>query len=222
MDSKTIREVNELTEMAHELSSEERQLLFNLDEKGPGLLLELAVRTLHFPEEVSAPLTALRNRGLVQSDAFEGGQFGNELIYLSKRGDQTVALLREDAIHPHHHVDDGLESMSEPVPAQGGPKFSAAPDSRQQEVELLNKLGDLEAKSGNSNEARKYYQEALKIARGISSTSSSTTSVETSTPVHTMSEPPEPAPCSTEAIPTENALENLPYPKTEAEMEHNE
>lgn len=226
MDSKTIREVNELMEIADTLSSIERRLLFNLDEKGPGLLMELAVRTLHFPEEVSKPLADLRSRGLIQSDAFEGGQFGNELIYLSKWGDQLIALLREEEIHPSHHVDHGLESMSGSTHTRSVPEHVHAPDLRQQEVELLKKLGELEERSGNADEARKHYQEALNLARGIATTSSSsetnaishtygagTISAETSATVQAVSVPPELMPC------TEDALEDLPNTETK---QHNE
>jgi len=38
---------------------------------------------------------------------------------------------------------------------------------RQQEIELLNKLGDLAVQSGDAQEARERYQEALEITRGI-------------------------------------------------------
>jgi len=91
MDKQTIREVNELIDVAHLLGPLERELLFNLDDKGPGLLLELAVRTLHFPEEVGEPLADLRHRGLVQSDNFEGGQFGNEIICAKSRFERDNA-----------------------------------------------------------------------------------------------------------------------------------
>jgi len=221
MDKQTIREVNELMDVAHLLDPLERELLFNLDDKGPGLLLELAVRTLHFPEEVDEPLTDLRHRGLIQSDNFEGGQFGNELIYLSKRGDQIVALLREEALHPHIHSHHGLESLNAPAPSRSLSEATTSINPRQQEIELLNKLGDLAVQSGNAQEARERYQEALEITREIAGPTS-----------RTRAATPPPEPCVDEtAVLDASDLEILSEPLTspvssegkgEDKREHNE
>lgn len=61
------------------------------------------------------------------------------------------------------------------------PLQAVPPDPRQQEVELLRKLGDLAAQSGDVAKAREMYEEALKITRTLSAVPASST-IEPSTP----------------------------------------
>jgi hypothetical protein len=51
---------------------------------------------------------------------------------------------------------------------KSAPQQTAVPDPRQQEVELLRKLGDLAVQSGDVAKARELYEEALKITRTLS------------------------------------------------------
>ena len=157
--ARSILETEALLETARGLAPLQRQLLGSLRDKGPGLLLEIAVRTFMFPDEVSQPLQELRDRGLVQTRNFAGGPMGSEIYSLTRRGEQVVDLLRDEAMAGQ------LEPMQEAPPALAR---AAAPDPRQQELELLRKLGDLAAQSGEVDRARTYYEQALTITRSFS------------------------------------------------------
>ena len=87
-----------LVEVASHLDPLERQLLLNMADKGPGLLMELAVRVLKFPEEISHSVTVLRDRGLIKAESFAGGQLGGDLLSLTDQGRQVVRLLREAVV----------------------------------------------------------------------------------------------------------------------------
>lgn len=152
-----------LRETAQTLTSEQRQLLGNLNDRGPGLLLELAVRQLTFPEQISAPLNDLRERGLVRAEPFGGGQLGGELYYLTADGRQVVGLLREEAARG--------ESGSS-VPTRSAPSQAQSRDPRLQEAELLQKLGDLAVQSGKVDDAQTYYKQALDLTRTLAEASS--------------------------------------------------
>jgi hypothetical protein len=152
-----------LREVAQSLAPEQRQLLGNLSDRGPGLLLELAVRQLTFPEQISAPLNDLRERGLVRAEPFGGGQFGGELYYLTADGRQVVGLLREEATRS--------ESGSS-VTARGTPAQAQSRDPRLQQAELLQKLGDLAVQSGQVEDAQQYYKQALDLTRTLAEASS--------------------------------------------------
>jgi hypothetical protein len=135
-----------LREMARALSPEQRQLLDNLSERGPGLLLELAVRQLSFPEQISAPLNELRERGLVRAEPFGGGQLGGELYYITADGRQVVGLLREVSHYSSRRVCLRLEAN------------------------CLEKLGDLAARAGDFVEATNCYRQALAAIRQLAPT----------------------------------------------------
>jgi len=122
------------------------------------------VRVLKFPEEVSQAVQELRDKGLIQAEAFSGGQFGAELLSLSEQGREIVYLLRNEVARK--------ESF---VAAKNATQQAVAPDPRQQEIELLRKLGDLAAQSGDVAKARDLYEEALKITRTLSARPASST-----------------------------------------------
>lgn len=170
MDAKTILTAEALLEAARSLTPLQRQIVQSLYDKGPCLLLELAVRVLKFPEDVNRPVQELRDKGLVQAETFSGGQFGGELLSLSEQGREIVHLLGNEVVRK--------ESLSA---TKGAPQQAVAPDPHQQEVELLRKLGDLAAQSGDVAKAREWYEEALKITRTLSAAPASSTT-EPSTP----------------------------------------
>ena len=160
MSSNTFRD-HGLREIAQSLEPVQRQLLANLSDRGPGLLLELAVRQLSFPEQISAPLNDLRERGLVRGEPFSGGQLGGELYYLTADGQQVVSLLREE----------GARGESARDSAVSGAKPPQQRDVRLQEADLLQKLGDLAAHTEDFTQAMSYYQQALTAMRQLIPTS---------------------------------------------------
>lgn len=156
MSAKSIWEASELLTVVRTLTPLQRQLLTNLADRGPGLLLEVAVRVLKFPEDVGVPLRELTQKGLVRAETITGGQLGNELFSLTEPGRQAVLLLR----------DESLRKQLESATTRGALLESApTPDPRQQEVDLMRKLGDLAVQSGDLEKARSWYEEALRITR---------------------------------------------------------
>jgi DNA-binding MarR family transcriptional regulator len=170
MDANTILNAEALLEAARNLTPLQRQIVQSLYDKGPCLLLELAVRVLKFPEEVSQPVQELRDKGVIRTEAFSGGQFGGELLSLSEQGREIVHLLRNEVVRK--------EALAA---TKGTPQQAVAPDPRQQEIELLRKLGALAEQSGDVAKARDLYEEALKITRTLSAVPTSSTR-EPSTP----------------------------------------
>jgi len=73
-----------------ELPEEEMRLLEALWRKGPAVPMELAVRTLSFPEEIAQPLEELEQKGLVEVDSFDGGAIAQKLVFLSKKGARMI------------------------------------------------------------------------------------------------------------------------------------
>jgi len=142
-----------ILETAQRLTDLQRQLLQCLKDKGPGLLLEMAVRVLKFPEEVYEPLRELRTDGLVGTQSVSGGQFGSELYLLTAAGDRALRLLNDPAFQRETQA-----AASPPTPQ----------DPRRQEAELLNKLGDVAKEKGNLDEAMDFYKQALDIMRELS------------------------------------------------------
>lgn len=143
---------NTLAEIARRLSEVQRRILQALKDKGPGLVLEVAVRVLKFPEDVVGPLRELQGIGLLDSQAIRG-QFGGELFSLTSMGEQVLRLLNDPAFQ---------------LPLQAPAAAVSAPaDPRQQEAELLNKLGDLSKEKGDFEKAVEYYQQALTITREL-------------------------------------------------------
>ena len=159
MSAKSIWEANELVAVVRTLTPLQRQLLTNLADRGPGMLLEVAVRILKFPEDVSAPLRELSQKGLVQAETITGGQLGNELFSLSELGRQAVLLLRDETMRKQLEGAPARSAAVEALPL---------PDPRQQEVELMRKLGDLAAQAGDLAQARTWYEQALQITRRMS------------------------------------------------------
>lgn len=139
-----------LIEVAQQLTELQRRVLQALKDKGPGLLLEVAVRVLKFPEDVYEPLRELQLNSLVETQTVRGGQFGSELYSLTPDGDRVVRLLNDPAF---------VREIKIATPS--------APDPRRQEVELLNKLGDVAKEKGELDKAVEYYQQALSIARDL-------------------------------------------------------
>jgi DNA-binding PadR family transcriptional regulator len=139
---------------AQHLTDLQRQLLQGLKDKGPGLLLEVAVRVLKFTEDVYEPLRELQANGLVETQSVSGGQFGSELYTLTAAGRQVLRLLNDP--------DFQREAQAAAPPSPPPP-----PDPRRQEAELLNKLGDLAKEKGNLDEAMNFYKQALNITREL-------------------------------------------------------
>lgn len=159
MSAKTILEASELLAVVRDLTSLQRQLLTNLADRGPGLLLEVAVRVLKFPEDVNSPLRDLCHKGLVQAETITGGQLGNELFVLSEAGRQAVTLLRDETIRKQLDASATRSAAALQTPP---------PDPRQQEVDLMRKLGDLAAQAGDLEKARSWYEQALQVTQGMS------------------------------------------------------
>jgi DNA-binding PadR family transcriptional regulator len=147
-------ELKILLETARRLTDLHRQILQCLKDKGPGLLLEVAVRVLKFTEDVYEPLRELQANGLVETQSVSGGQFGSELYTLTAAGRQVLRLLNDP--------DFQREAQAAAPPSPPPP-----PDPRRQEAELLNKLGDLAKEKGNLDEAMNFYKQALNITREL-------------------------------------------------------
>lgn len=159
MTIRSIAEAGVLLELARSLTPLQRQLLVNLHERGPGLPLEVAMRMLKFPEEISESVADLRAKGLIRAEVFSGSQYGSELLSLSVRGEQMVNLLRDPVVQQEF-------AQSQPVAtaAQAAPPPS---DPRQQELDLLKTLADLAVKQGNLTQASDYYKQALELTRQL-------------------------------------------------------
>lgn len=143
---------NTLADIGRRLSDLQRQILQALKDKGPGLVLEVAVRVLKFPEDVVGPLRELQGNGLVTTQAVRG-QFGGELFSLTPVGEQVQRLFSDPAFQ------QSAQTLAAIV--------STPTDPRQQEAELLNKLGDLSKEKGDLDKAVEYYQQALNITREL-------------------------------------------------------
>jgi hypothetical protein len=154
----------ELAEIARRLTPEQRELVQSLSEGEPGLLVEVAVGVLKFPEEIRADVQFLRELGLVETSTIRGSRFGNEVFHLSPQGREVARLLRVGATEEALQVDPPSSRLR-----------SAAPlppvDLRQTEIELLRKLGDTAAQQGDWEKAQQWYKQALDIAQGRSGSS---------------------------------------------------
>jgi DNA-binding MarR family transcriptional regulator len=147
-------DLNALFETARRLTPLQHRLLRALKDKGPGLLLELAVRVYQFPEEVQGPLCELAAAGLVQTQTCAGGQFGTELNSLTPAGERALQLLDDPAF------------QRAPVGPDAAP--ADAFEARRLEAELLRQLGDVARESGDLAKALEYYEKALEITRELS------------------------------------------------------
>ena len=149
-------EAGVMMEMARTLTPLERQIIQSLHERGPAMPLEIAVRVLIFPDEVGQPLANLREKNLVQMSEISGARFGNELVFLTRYGEQLAHLLHDEVF---------LRQLENAERAS-----QAAPDPRQQEVELLSKLGKLAEENGDTGRATIYYEQALEVTRTLTTT----------------------------------------------------
>ncbi len=165
MNAKTIFKAEELLETARTLTPLQRQLLTSLLDKGPGLLLELAVRIFKFPDEINQPVKELRDRGLLETAAYAGGQLGGELLSLSEEGRQVAGLLKDSTVMK--------ELQEAPAKTLSAPALPL--DTRQQELEIVQKLAKLAEQRGDLTEASKWYQQALEITRAPAATSPTVT-----------------------------------------------
>ena len=154
MVCRTLLDKSVLQQLARDLTPLQRQIVLALRDRGPGLLLEVAVRVLKFPEEVSQPVADLRDKRLVEFSKVSGGAFGGELIALSPAGEQMASALRDEAF---------LEQLQQAQPPQ-----SQAWRPQEQEVTLLQRLGDLAAQKGDTAAASNYYKQALDVTRNLS------------------------------------------------------
>ncbi|MGE0103798.1 MAG: tetratricopeptide repeat protein [Blastocatellales bacterium] len=144
----------ETTKIAQQITEIQRDLLISLREKGPGLLIEMAVRVFKFPEDVREPIKDLLEKGLVEAQSVSGGQFGGELYTLTPEGDRVLQVIR----------DPSFKTLPKSTP-------ETSSTYQQQEVELLNKLGDAAREKGDLDKAVEFYQQALEKTRKLSSES---------------------------------------------------
>lgn len=168
MNIRSIYESSVMLELARTLSDVQQQIILSLRERGPGLLLEIAVRVLKFPDEVSAPLADLAAKRLVISTEFSGGAFGNELWSLTPQGEQMAALLRDAAFL------DRLQQARQaepPVAAAQSIAVAPPPNPLRQEADLLQSLGDMARARGDFEKAATYYEQALDATRKLSAAS---------------------------------------------------
>jgi len=147
-------DLNALYETARRLTPLQQRLLQSLKDKGPGLLLELAVRALEFPEEVQGPLRELQTMGLVETQSVAGGQFGAELFTLTAPGERVLQVSNDPSFQRAPVVADAA--------------LSAAHEARRQEAELLRQMGDVAKEAGDLAKALEYYEKALEITRELS------------------------------------------------------
>ena len=165
MSIRSIYESSVMLELARTLSDVQQQIILSLRERGPGLLLEIAVRVLKFPDEVSAPLADLAAKRLAASAEFSGGAFGNALWSLTPQGEQMAALLRDAAFLDRLQQARQVEP---PVAAGQSVGAAASPDPRRQEADLLQSLGDMARARGDFEKAATYYEQALDATRKLS------------------------------------------------------
>lgn len=154
----------ELVEIARRLTPEQRELVQSLSEGEPGLLVEVAVGVLKFPEEIRADVQFLRELGLVETSTISGSRLGSEVYHLSPQGREVARLLREVA------ADEALQAET-PGPLLRSAAALPPVDPRQTEIELLRKLGDTAAQQGDWEKAQQWYKQALDIAQGLSGSS---------------------------------------------------
>jgi len=152
MEKQTLNNELALLDVARTLTPLQRQILASLRDRGPGALLELAVRLLKFPEEIAEPLADLQTRRLVV-----GGEGAGAAIQLTATGEQLAARLRDTAF---------LQQL-EPPKSPAGAELAGA-DARLTQLSLLQKLGDLALQDGDSVKASDYYKQALEVATQLS------------------------------------------------------
>jgi len=153
-------------EQARTITPTERRVLQALRDRGPGLPLEVAMRVLTFPEQIAPVLRDLQEQGLVRAERFGGSPLGDELWSVTPLGLQTLeaaqALAQRSVSPPASEAASAPRSVSPPAPAEA-PRDVAS--SLQQEADLLRKLGELAEKRGDTQQAARYYEEALGLIR---------------------------------------------------------
>ena len=177
-------------EQARTITPMERRVLQALRDRGPGLPLEVAMRVLSFPEQIAPVLRSLQERGLARAERFGGSPLGDELWSVTLLGLQTLeaaqALAQRSVSPPASEAASAPRSVSPssniiaPPPkvaseAASAPRSVSPPapaeaprdvaSSLQQEADLLRKLGELAEKRGDTQQAARYYEEALGLIR---------------------------------------------------------
>jgi len=155
-------------EQARTITPAERRVLQALRDRGPSLPLEVAMRVLSFPEQIVPVLRSLQERGLARAERFGGSPLGDELWSVTPLGVQTLeaaqALAQRSVSPPASEAASAPRSVSPPAPAEA-PRDVAS--SLQQEADLLRKLGELAEKRGDTQQAARYYEEALGLIRKL-------------------------------------------------------
>jgi hypothetical protein len=113
-------------------------------------------------------LRSLQERGLARAERFGGSPLGDELWSVTPLGVQTLeaaqALAQRSVSPPASEAASAPRSVSPPAPAEA-PRDVAS--SLQQEADLLRKLGELAEKRGDTQQAARYYEEALGLIRKL-------------------------------------------------------
>lgn len=141
-----------------DLSPLQLRILKGLRDKGDGMLLDISARALSFPDEIDAPLSQLREKGLVSANATKNTAFGNALFSITSRGSQALRLAEGDS------------SGNTPYRAMQTRGIDTQINTRKQEVDLLKSLAELEEKRGNLDHAAEYYKRALDANQQLSAT----------------------------------------------------
>lgn len=152
MASRSAIERSELLGLARSLTPLQRQIVLALRDRGPGLLLEVAVRVLKFPEEVSQPVADLRAKRVVEFSRVSGGAFGGDMIMLTSTGEQLASSLRDESF---------VQQLEQPASTQ-------TVNLQEEEVAILRRLGDLAEMKGDLSKASEYYTKALEVNRSLS------------------------------------------------------
>ena len=157
-------------EQARTITPTERRVLQALRDRGPGLPLEVAMRVLAFPEQIAPVLRDLQEQGLVRAERFGGSALGDELWTITPLGLQTLeaaqALSQRSAAPPSRQMSEATQAPAQRLVGQ--PPTESANDATsplQQEADLLRKLGELAEKRGDTQQAARYYEEALGLIR---------------------------------------------------------
>ena len=145
------------------LDETQPDILTSLRDRGPGLAMDIAVRVLLFPDEISRPLRDLQELNLVRARPFTGAQMGAELFSLTVDGEQVVRLLRE----PEFMRTVGDRVAEVPAAVSGTPAF----DPRQEQIELHKRRAGLAIERGDEAGADKYLGDAQDIAQQRSAAS---------------------------------------------------
>lgn len=151
----------QLFNLVQRLTPDERKILVSLREKGPGLPLEVAVRILKMPEEVSAPLQHLAELELVQSDSYSNSAFGGNLVRLTELGSQVATFLADRSVQRE------LAAMETAAAAAAASPKALEEDPRERELKLLLELAELAKQNGDLAKAATWTEQALEVQRAL-------------------------------------------------------